>query len=192
MNQRLPKRLTRLVGTAPLLALLAAALPVAATASPLTARTRASVTNATVDQEQTVFSGGLSVRTPATQNVVAGRHGPLTRVDIPLCAPIQGSTVELSVQDLPVKHSNKVTSAALVLPQSLSDCAWYTFTFKTPNIVRVGEALRLIVRSTGGEAPLWGSDATGGNPYPAGTGTWMGHAVDAFAFRTYIATDGPG
>jgi hypothetical protein len=135
-----------------------------------------------LDQEQPVFTGGLSVRSAPTQTFTAGRDGAVVRVDLPLCAPLKTSHVDLTVSNGPNAQSATTT---LVFAHSYSDCNWYTFTFNKPVSATAGEVLTLTVTTTHHNVALWGDDALGGNPYPRGVGSWRGLRVN-FAFREYV------
>ena len=138
-----------------------------------------------LDQAQTVFSGGLSVRAGASQTITVGRSGHLVRVDLAFCTYIKGSMVLLTAANAKGRRPDH-TSTALTFRVSTADCHWQTFTFKHPLAVKRGEVVRLTVSSRRGEAPLWASDSHKGDPYRRGSGAWMRHRVDDFAFRTYV------
>ena len=139
-----------------------------------------------LDQAQTMFAGGLSVRMLATQTLTVGLTGHLTRVDLPLCTFIRGSEVQLSVTEVTRRHPARATSA-LTFSKSFSDCIWFSFMFKRPLSVRKGEVLQLRVSVLRGKAPLWASNAYSKiDPYRRGSGKWMGHIINDFAFRTYV------
>jgi hypothetical protein len=53
--------------------------------------------------------------------------------------------------------------------------------------VTTGEVLELVVTRVKGFSPLWGAENKGGDPYTRGVGTWMGHTINDFAFRTWVA-----
>ena len=141
---------------------------------------------ARLDQSQTMFSGGLSVRFAPTQTLVAGRRGLLTRVDLPLCTFIRGSVVQLAVIGRTGRHVARAATT-LTFQNSFSDCVWFSFTFRHPLFVGVGEPLELAVTALRGEAPLWGSNAHENvDPYRHGSGTWRKLKINDFAFRTYV------
>lgn len=146
----------------------------------------ASHARARLDQSQTTFAGGLSVRMAPTQTLTAGRRGLLTRVDLPLCTFIRGSVVQLLVTGGTARHPARATTT-LTFRNSYSDCVWFSFTFRRPLFVGVGETLQLKVSVQRGMAPLWASNAyKKTDPYRHGAGTWMGHTINDFAFRTYV------
>ena len=139
-----------------------------------------------LDQGQPLFSGGLSVRTGATQTLTAGALGLLVGVDLPLYLSIENSAVLLTVSTVrPPMHT---TSATLIFPTTApsADATWYRFSLTPPLPQVPGEVLRLTVRTIRGQAPLWGRNAGHGDPYAHGAGTWMGRSINDFAFRTYI------
>lgn len=137
-----------------------------------------------IDQKQTTYAGGLSVRQGATQTITAGVRGQLVRIDLPFCTFQKGSVVKLAVRG--TAPNSQTATTTLTFAQSYSDCDWFTLTFARPLAQRVGEVLRLTVTTAHGAAPLWGSNAVGGDPYTRGKGTWSGHIVNDFAFRTYV------
>lgn len=138
-----------------------------------------------LDQAQTQFQGGLSVRMHASQTIVAGRRGLLTRVSAPLCTVIAGSMIALTVSSK-VGRTTRFVSVALSFTTGSAGCVWHTFTFKHPLSVHVGQVLQLTIVRRRGEAPLWGANLEGGDPYRYGAGAWMGHTIQDFAFRTYV------
>jgi hypothetical protein len=155
----------------------------ATTATPWMAHTGAASggARARIDQAQTRLQGGLSVRFGASQTLVAGHDGRLTRVDLPLCTVIKRTTVTLAVAVGATR-----TAASITFRRSSADCDWYAFSFKHAPAVRSGQVVRLLVSSKGGEAPLWAASTSGSNPYRKGAGSWMGHPVNDFGFKTYV------
>lgn len=133
-----------------------------------------------------MFAGGLTVRMMATQTLTVGRTGRLTRADIPLCTFIRGSQVQLTVTEMARRRPARATST-LTFRKSFSDCVWFSFSFKRPLSVHKGEVLQLRVSVLRGKAPLWASNAYSKiDPYRRGSGKWMGHTINDFAFRTYV------
>lgn len=160
-----------LAGALSLLAVLTA--PAAAQTSPV------------LDQEQTIVTGGLSVRAAAapSQTITTGLAGLVVRVDLVLCSPVKNADV---IVDISSTGSNLQTATtSMKFKHSYSDCAWYTFTFSQPISVAAGEVLRLDVKTKNHKVVLWGDDGRPGRAYPRGVATWKGHAINAFAFRTY-------
>lgn len=140
-----------------------------------------------LDQRQPLFSGGLSIRTEAAQTLTAALRGMLMRVDLPLYLSTRNSAMLLTVSTVrPPIHS---TSATIIFPTTATraDATWYTFTLTRPLPQVPGEVLRLTVRTIHGQPPLGARSAGHRNPYSHGAGTWMGHSINDFAFRTYIA-----
>lgn len=137
-----------------------------------------------LDQEQSVVTGGLSVRASAAQTITVGIAGSLVRVDLPLCSPSKNSRIELAVSDTGMKAQS--ATASIIFQHSYSDCNWYTFIFNQPITATAGEALRLTVQARNQKAGLWGEDGHLGDPYPRGVGSWRGHIINDFAFRTYM------
>lgn len=137
-----------------------------------------------LDQSQTVFSGGLRIDIRPSQTLTAGLHGKLVQIDVPLCTPIAKSRARLAIAE--VDPPRRSASAVLTFAASYSDCAWYSFSLDKHLEVRSGMALRLTLSADIGKAPLWGSNAKGGDPYPLGAGSWNGIRIDDFAFRTYV------
>src|SRR5213592_3289069 len=155
-----------------------------ATATPTTAPLPTpTASSAVLDQEQPVFTGGLSVRRSSSQTVTVGRAGALVRVDLPLCAPIKNSNAVLTVSSTSVNAPS--VAVTFIFAHSYSDCAWYTFNFAHPISANVGDVLTLTLTTSQHNAPLWGEDGHPGNPYPRGVGNWIGHTVN-FAFKTYM------
>jgi hypothetical protein len=134
-----------------------------------------------LDQEQLSFSGGLSVQAGASQTIIAGRSGLLVRVDLPLCTFARGSSVLLRISGPGGRATASVTAS-----QSQSDCLWQRFVFARPMAVRRGQGLRLTLTRLMGQAPLWAWHGERGDPYRRGFGTWQGHRIDDYAFRTYV------
>lgn len=159
------------------------AIAVAALLSPSVAAAKTSVV---LDQKQTSLGGGLSVRMGASQTITAGRTGLLIRVDIPLCITIKRSTVRLSVTAPATGRSAHSASATLTFSRSLEECTWQTMRFSRPIAVRAGEVVRMVLSSVHGQAPLWGTYAHQGNPYPRGSGHWLKYTIRDFGFRTYV------
>ena len=153
---------------------------------PIGGGSRAAALQMQLDQAQTVFSGGLRVDLDPSQTLTAGLHGKLVQIDVPLCTPTANSRVRLTIAEL--TPPRKSASAVLTFPTSYADCTWYSFTPGTHLQVKPGMALRLVLSAESGNAPLWGSNAKGGDPYPPGTGSWDGRRIDDFAFRTYVDT----
>ena len=151
---------------------------------PIQGGSRAAALQMQLDQAQTVFSGGLRVDVHPSQTLTAGLHGKLVQIDVPLCTPTAKSRVRLTIAEL--TPPRKSASAVLTFPASYADCAWYSFTPSTHLQVKPGVALRLVLSAESGNAPLWGSNAKGGDPYPPGVGSWNGRRIDDFAFRTYV------
>jgi hypothetical protein len=145
---------------------------------------------AVLDQVQPLVTGGLSIRVGVAQTVTVGLGGLLVRVDLPFCSPIAQSVVALTVSR--VGSERPTTTATVTFPQSSGVCAWYTFTFRQPLRVTVGEMVLLVPTVQSGEAPLWGwgSVPQGGDPYPRGTGIWQGMPINDFAFATYVQPPG--
>ena len=138
----------------------------------------------TIDQQQPIYTGGLSVRVSASQTIQAGMDGHVVRVDIPLCSPTKNSDIELTVNG-PGANGPSAT-AEIAFRQSYSDCAWYEFDFSRPLAVTAGDALSLTVSSRNHKAALWGYDGGTGDPYPNGAGVWRGIRIDDFAFKVYV------
>ena len=141
--------------------------------------------HARIDQAQTAVQGGLSVRASAWQRVRMGRTGWVTRVDVPLCAARRGSAVILTLRD-EVADRGVPASASRTFRRSLVDCAWYSFRLRRFLRVRRGDVMRLTVARWHGVAPLWGASLHGRNPYRRGSGHWIGHTIEDFAFRIYV------
>jgi hypothetical protein len=137
-----------------------------------------------LDQQQPEFTGGLSVRKGASQTIKVGIAGALVQIDIPLCAPKKNADVELTVSG-PGSNTQSAT-ASITFKHSYADCAWYTFKFSQPISAAVGDVLLLTVETKNHKAALWGYDGYLDNPYPSGAGSWMGHTINDFAFKTYM------
>lgn len=133
---------------------------------------------------QTTFAGGLSVRQDTTQTITIPRAGRLTSVDVPLCTVAANSKVMLTVTDAAGKRLGQENEA---FADANADCVWHDFSFHQPVAVHGGAVLTLHLAGVRGDAPLWGSDAYNANPYRGGTGRWMGHTINDFAFRVYLA-----
>lgn len=171
------------VATLAVLGMCVLATPVAAAAHTHKHTTHAS---ARLDQTQTIFAGGLSVRFSPTQTLRAGRRGLLTRVDLPLCTFFRGSVVQLDITGRTGRHVARA-STTMTFQNSFSDCVWFSFTFRHPLFVGVGEPLELRVSARRGAAPLWASNAHENvDPYRHGSGSWRGIKINDFAFRTYV------
>lgn len=121
----------------------------------------------------------------ASQTIVAGRRGLLTRVSAPICTVIAGSMIALTVSSK-VERTTRSVSAALSFTTSSAECVWHTFTFKHPLSVHIGQVLQLSITRRRGKAPLWAANLDRSDPYRHGAGTWMGHTIQDFAFRTYV------
>ncbi|MGI8826194.1 MAG: hypothetical protein ACR2JC_11225 [Chloroflexota bacterium] len=136
-----------------------------------------------LDQQQRHFSRGLSVRYSAVQSIKAGHTGAVVRVDVPLCTPIRGSVVGMTVFT-----RNERARSSLRFGHSYSDCLWSRFTFARPIRVRTDQVFSVSLKSLSGEAPLWAASGaqSNGDPYPRGSGSWAGHVVNDFAFRVYL------
>lgn len=160
-----------------------AAVSPTASASAVSASPTANV-SPTIDQQQPIYTGGLSVRVSASQTLRAGKDGQVVRVDIPLCSPTKNSDIELTVNG-PGTNGPSVP-AEIAFRQSYSDCAWYEFDYSQPLVVTAGEALSLTVSSRNHKAALWGYDGRMGDPYPNGAGAWRGIRIDDFAFKVYV------
>ena len=164
---------------------LAALLCLLGVAAPL--RASAAAGTPAVDQEQLTFNGALTVRSGTSQTFTVGRDGSLTRFDVPLCSTAAGNRIVFKVQradGLP-PDSGKIR---LTFTTNSYKCIWFTFTLPTPLPVTAGEVLELLVTREKGFAPLWGADRLPGDPYPRGVGRWMGHTINDFAFRTWVAS----
>ncbi len=138
-----------------------------------------------LDQTQLKCTGGLSVRANPTQTFTTGISGQLVRVDIPLCAPTKNARIDLTVSTTG-GGSAQSSTASLKLPHDYSDCAWYEFDYSQPINAATGDVLQLKVSSPNHASALWGYDGQGDNPYPDGTASWRGLAVNSFAFQTYM------
>jgi hypothetical protein len=152
-------------------------------------RVRAATSAPVSDQAQTVVNAALSVRKGTNQTFTVGMTGTLTRVDLPLCTRAKGNSVVLQVvrKSSPQKSLSIPEQIALSFGVSSYKCNWDTFTLAAPMSVTAGEVLDLVVMRVKGFAPLWGVDNKGGDPYPRGVGTWQGHTINDFAFRTWVA-----
>ncbi len=146
--------------------------------------TAAASTSPVLDQEQSVFNGALSIRGGASQTVTVGVAGLLVRVDLVLCAPIKNADVQVTVTNSGANAGSATTS--LRFRQSYADCAWYTFAFGQPIKANVGDVIILSVKTQNHKAALWGRDGRAIDSYPRGVGTWRRHAINDFAFRTYM------
>jgi hypothetical protein len=164
---------------------LVAVLPVLP--SPATPEVAAATTSVKLDQEQSIYTGGLSVRAGTTQTITAGVSGALQSIALPFCSTIAGTITALKVSST---SGMAPAVAQLQFSASYSDCAWYTFDFVGQTHINAGDVLTLLVTRQHGPAPLWGYDAAGGDPYPNGVGTWRGITINDFAFRTYVDTSG--
>ncbi len=140
--------------------------------------------SATLDQQQPIYTGGLSVRSSATQTVVMGGAGLLVRIDLALCSPSKNSDIELTAVDTTANGPS--ATASLKFKASYSDCAWYELDLSQPISVAAGDTVLLTARTKNHKAVLWGFDGQGGDPYPPGVGTWRGQTINDFAFRTYL------
>lgn len=139
-----------------------------------------------LDQQQPRYTGALTVRSGAAQTITVGIAGTLRRVALPMCATSRGATVLLSITD--AGSGRLIVGGTLTFTAAYSDCAWYTIDFSTPNHITRGERLRLTVTKGRGVAPLWACVNSGGDPYPRGSGSWRGHVINDFAFRSYVET----
>lgn len=137
-----------------------------------------------VDQEQSIYTGALSVRVAASQTMQMGRRGSIVSIDLPLCSPSKNNTIELTVRSM--RQNGGSAKATIVFKGTYSDCVWYTFTFIQPLSATAGEAVLLTVVGKQHRAALWGYDGHGGDPYPRGAGAWNGHTINDFAFRAYV------
>jgi hypothetical protein len=138
---------------------------------------------AAISLAQPTFAGGLSVRRNTTQVITMPHAGAITRIDLPLCTEAAHSAVALTLQDAAGKRLG-VTGASFAVPNA--DCVWHEFVFHHPVAVRAGAVLTLDLVRTLGNAPLWASDAYNSNPYRGGSGRWMGHTINDFAFRVHL------
>ena len=180
---------TKRLAPVALVALAASALGIAtatgharATIHPsLAPRPRAATTGLVLDQDQSSYTGGLSVRVAAAQTFTMGLDGSLARVDLPLCSPSKNSDVRVTVS-----AGGRSVSASTIFPRSYADCVWYSFTFAQPIVASTGEVVSLTVTTQNHKAALWGYDGHDGDPYPRGSGNWHGLTINDFAFRTYV------
>jgi hypothetical protein len=138
-----------------------------------------------VDQQQLIYNGALSVRKGTSQTFTVGITGSLTEVDLPLCTRAKGNTIVLEVKDVPGSPSDKA-KITLAFTSNTYKCDWFAFVLPSPISVTAGEVMELLITRVKGFAPLWGANRLPGDPYPRGVGTWMGHTIHAFAFRTWV------
>lgn len=137
-----------------------------------------------LDQAQLHCTGGLSLLGMPTQTFRVGISGLLTRVDIVLCAPTKDARINLTVST--VGSPSRSSTASLKIARAYSDCAWYEFDYHHPLKAANGDLLRLRVASPNKASALWGFDGTRGDSYSRGIGSWRGHAINDFAFQTYM------
>ena len=137
------------------------------------------------DQAQTRFQGGLSVRLPASQTLTVGMQGRVVRVDVPLCTTIAGGLIVATLSGGTIVRSAH-PSASLTLSTSSAGCKWYSFHLQPALAVHAGQVIQLTIARRRGKAPLWGANLNGRDVYRRGAGTWNEHAVQDFAFRTYV------
>jgi hypothetical protein len=140
-----------------------------------------------LDQAQTRYQGGLSVRLPASQTLTVGLQGRVVRLDVPLCTTIAGGLIVATLSGGTTVRSAHA-SASLTLSVSSSGCRWYSFHLHPSLAVHAGQVIQLTIARRRGKAPLWGANLSGRNVYRRGHGTWNGHVIQDFAFRTYVLT----
>jgi hypothetical protein len=139
-----------------------------------------------LDQQQAVVHGGLTIESGAQQTVRIAHSGRLVRVDLPLCNGIKGAQVALKVQT--ESRTRRSTVAKLTFAHSYADCLWYTFHLRPSLSVQRNEKILLTTYHLRGAAPLWGWSVGKKDAYRGGAGSWERHAVNDFAFRTYVVT----
>ena len=149
--------------------------------------TNAAAGTTTVDQEQLTFNGALTVRSGTSQTLTVGISGMLTRIDLPFCTVAAGNQIVLELLTIQ-GQSTGAKKMPLIFTTNDYKCNWYSFTIPTPLSVTSGQVIKLLVTRVKGFAPLWGADRLPGDPYPRGIGKWMGHAINDFAFRTWVTS----